>query len=533
MKLQDIADALCGVSSNSTPPDVVNRFFTACSSVASFMNVFYFVDSGTPQQDAAMIIKSAILQKFEKIKNVIVSAAAFGYILPGDPTTALSQINKNRQFGTPINDQPQLVDDIAHLSKIVDEVEAGRIKFEKSYASSQISSFEVSVDGMSRNTDDALLNIIGYQPDADVIKRKRALESLSKLDFSNRKPYLLFTADIIEDGKKDGTIVCWQKMRDASGFSISKRDVFLETDFPEITFSHSRILEETAKLKLKNDFMQLIMMYDWLGQDDYLAFVDNSTHGDTLYSYAVSGLQKKAPSNMSLFDVKSTALLLSDEQTLSLKTLVSEGMTPYSALSQLLYGDESYGWIVAGCNVLSSRRIGDQIDKTRTLTLIGSNIDVILLAVQNGKFVIPSSVFDVQTLVESAIQSYGISQVLLSILDGTGLTFFISGKDNADISVATKQSLENSSSGLARILSVIDAESATMDTSKLLSALLARNNVAGRYKTIQLFANSKPQENIEDEIEKEIIDMTTYIGLSKLMNIISLVYNKFPGLLTE
>src|SRR5690606_3260161 len=108
----------------------------------------------------------------------------------------LERLNARRTLFSPIDvpDPQALLQAASQLSRIAVGYADGSITFERRPAY-QLSSYEVSVDGLSPQSGDALVDILGYQPDGDFIKRKRALDSLARVDFTKRKPYLLFTAD--------------------------------------------------------------------------------------------------------------------------------------------------------------------------------------------------------------------------------------------------------------------------------------------------------------------------------------------------
>ena len=561
LTIQRVADVLKGVVSESTPDDTAVRLYENCVIVGKGLDLSWSMDSSAPFYASAMIIKSAILNKFARITAVSALASSRGYVLPDDPSIRLTKINARRQLWQTVEigqeEAEKIISEITELSAVTKAYDDGKLTFDRPNPSFQISTFEISVDGISKQTGDALADILGYQPDGDFIKRKQSLDSLAKLDFSKRKPYLLFTADTIKDGKRTGgTILCWMRMHDASGYTISKSDVFAETKMPDIVLSNDSLKASTANLMTENDFVQVLSFYDWLHPGDFLAFRDDSTIQNTLYSYEVSGIQRKAPATLSLFDVKFNDLYISPSQASDIKGLINAEMakfalapdknsiSPYPSIAQVVYGDPGYGWILAGCNLLASKRRGETFDQNRSLSFIGSNIDYITIIASAGKFVAPSDVSALHDIVDSSIQSFGISQTILSILDGTGATFFISGKDDpSGLQSPTQMSLEKASGGLARILGVIDPESATINPTKLIAALSAGSTSGkGVWYAPKYIASPKPPiadvnvstpvifaTSIQSAIGTDIIDMTTYEGISRFMNLLRLIYDFYPG----
>lgn len=556
MNAQRIADVLIGAVSDSATQDDISKFTDLCSQVATAMGLSWFIDSGVTPAQGAMILKGVVTGQFDRISAVCAIAAARGYILPDNPLPRFRQLNSSRRYGTPLGlsslEDSQLEVATYELSKIATAYDAGTITFERHAPAAQVASFEVSVDGISQQSGDPLVDILGYQPDGDSVKRKRALDSLAKLDFSKRKPYMLFTADVIRDGKRqDGTIVCWQRMRDASGYSISKRDVFAMVDIPAVTYTNAALERSTTELKSVPEFMQAISFYDWLGSDGYLAFVDDQVRANTLYSYSVSGLQTKAPSSPYIFDVPTSALYLSTAQADQVRALIQQdiqrfgassdqdSVSPYPAIAQVVYGDADQSWILAGCNVLASIRRGDSPDDTRRLSYIGSKASDVLALAAAGKLVVPSDTAAVHDAVQTSVSSFGVSQTVLSILDGTGLTIFISGKDDPlGFKGLTPDALQDATGGLAKILSAIDPQSATIDPHTLVSSL--SSNAAGTGKTVYnsryiqatLVTDQTQRPSLESVLGTDVIDLTTYIGISRLMQVIRSVYDFYPNSLT-
>ncbi len=551
---QRIADVLKGGSLSTATKDVIQSFYSACLSVAAGLGVAWNPVTGATTLDIAYSIRSAVLNAFTRASEVAVEASGRGFLLPDDPLPRFQEINSNRRLFDGIGLSPEEDRDL--LSASVDLIEvavardAGRISFLQHRPAAQLASFEISLDGISQQTGDPLVDILGYQPDADFIKRKQALETLAKLDFSKRKPYMLFTADVITGGRRQsGTIVCWIKMRDASGYTVTKRDVFAGIDFQPSSVSAAVAQDITRKLLSTPDFNQVLSFYDWVGPEDIVAFVDLSSQPGTLYSYSVSGIQSRAPANSSFFDTSMSALYLSPVQAEQARALIDadvqalspgsdrDSVSPYPAISQVVYGDPGYGWILAGCNVLGSRRRGDSVDETRSFSYIGSKASAILAAAAAGRMFVPSDISLIHTAIDSGVASYGISQTVLSVLDGTGVTLFAARKDDPLGFQPTQQSLESVSRGLAKILSVIDPQTATLDPHALASSLSTTANSAQqpRYSTSIVPPSSSVRIPDTDALDRAfgagVLDLTTYAGISRLMQIIRTIYDFYPGAL--
>jgi len=551
---QRIADALKGGNMDTATEATVQALLAICRSVGTGLGIPWTVSNGSTVVETIAAIRSAIVNAFARAAQVGAIAASRGFLLPDNPKPRFDQINADRRLfdAIPVGDGEarSLLQSTIELITVARRFDEGTVTFEDHLPAAQLASFEVSVDGISRQSGDPLVDILGYQPDADFVKRKQALDSLARLDFSRRKPYLLFTADVVTDGKRQsGTIVCWIKMRDASGYTLAKRDVFTGINFIPSTFTAQDAQASTAALLTDPHFNQVMSFYDWVRRDDVVAVIDSSNQPGTLYSYSLSGVQRKAPANSSLFDVPLNSLYLSPAQADSVRSFVAsdaaalgsgsslDSVSPYPALSRVIYGDPGYGWILAGCNMLGSRRRGDGPDETRSFSYIGSRASSMFAEASAGRMFVPSDINQVHVAIDAAVASYGIAQTILSVLDGTGVTLFAAQKDDPLGFQPTQQSLESVSAGLARILSAIDPESALLDPTLLATSLTTRVNAStqSRYSptSIPASGSTAPVDavTLRDAIGTAVLDLTTYGGISGLMQIVRTVYDFFPGAL--
>lgn len=564
MTAQVVADAIKRDVSGLSPPQEISSFIADLNYIGSAMQIDWWVDASLTSAQAAMVMKNAMMARFKRMQEVRVIAANRGYILPDDPLERYSDINWGRRPGQPLPLTAQEATDLyaatIDLSKVARAYDRGEVNFDRPQPAAQISSFEVSVDGLSPQSGDALVDLLGYQPDADYIKKKRALDALARLDFSKRKPYLLFIADVITGGRRrNGTIVCWSQMRDASYYEVRRRDVFAMRDLPPITVTNEQLRQHLLELKDEPFFRELVSFYDWVNPGDVVAMIDDTVSSNTLYAYEIVGVQKKAPVGQFIFDVPVNTLYLTPAQISQITAGVNsdrlvfgnERVSPYPAISQIIFGDASYGWLLAGCNVLAARRRNALPEEIRKVSYIGSDVESILGLSSSGKIVCPADLAALQSSVEKSISSYGISQTILALIDGLALTLFISGKDDPDGFQPTVEALERSSSGLAKIISAIDPQTATVDPSLLLSSLTSAISRSGQqYETQQITQGTNqvvaalglgpvtpptqliPTGSIDQIVGTGLIDLTTYTGISRFMQIIRSIYDFFPGTFT-
>lgn len=550
LSLQIIADVMKGGLTESAPTSTIQTFLNACMGVGTHLSISWIIPTNPTNLQMACVIRAAVLTQFARISFVHSLATSRGFILPDDPFPRISEINSNRQLFAPIGieqtEEGLLLEAVEELAIITDKFDLGQVSF-IDLPATQLASFEVSVDGISVQSGDPLVDLLGYQPDANFIKRKQALESLAQLDFTRRKPYLLFTSDVIVNGRRTGgTFVCWIKMRDAAGYILSKREVFTATDFAPASLSSVQVQSSTDSLMSIPQFRQLLSFYDWVKPDDVVAVLDRSNQPGFLYSYSISAVQNKAPSGQSFFDVPMNSLYLSTAQAASVQQIISDelasrglsgsidSISPYPALAQVIYGDPGYGWVLAGCNVLESIRRDELPEIIRGFSYIGSQATAILTQAAAGKMSVPADVSRVHSGIDSGVASFGISQVILGVLDGTGVTLFSSGKGGPLGFRPTQQSLQDITGGLARILAVIDPASALLDPALLAASLTARLNSGGqvRYSPTPIPAVGQGVEDLTRALTGDPLDLTTYQGISGLMQLIRTIYDFYPGALS-
>lgn len=537
MSLQDIADCMKGGIQPDADPNTIYDFKQACFRAATDMKIDLFIDGGVSTYQVGMIVRGAVLERIAHIAEMSRVALARGFLLPDNPFVELDRLNRYRRLFDVLkllSGKVLAMEKAAlQLSQVTALYDAGEITFDRKPAY-QLSSYEVSVDGLAPQSGDALTDILGYQPDGDFIKRKRALDSLSKLDFTKRQPYWMFTADF--DG---AALLCWSRMHDASGYKISRRDVFAMVDLPPVYLDNQNLVDSTKELMADDRFYQLLTFYDWLDHSDVFVYLDRSVTADTLYSFNVTGVQRKAPGTPFIFDVQTSALFFSPALAQQVQSFVDQEaeqfgrsastISPYPALAQAIFGDPSYGWILAGLNTVAAVRRGDDADTVRALTFLGSTVDGLIAAGKSGKLVIPQDTGAVSKGVDNSISSFGISQTIISLLDGLGVTEFIAGKDDPT-GTPTQDLVERSTSGLSRILAVIDPITATLDTNLLITSLSNQSqklDAKGSFmQEIRAYSFGIP---IDQAINKETLDLTTHDGISKLMQILRTLYDFYPG----
>lgn len=560
--VQSLCDALKGGLSFNSDKASLNRFFKLVGPLASSMRIPWSAQPDMDVFEAGALIRASIVRKVEKSSEIWAHMISEGFTLPEDPIAFINELNSGRRLFESVvltDDQSSsLSSSLNDFFSTVSSYDDGTFEGLRGYKSLQVSSFEVSVDGLGPLSGDPLADVLRFTPTDEILKIRAALQAVSELSFSRRKPYLLFTADFNDSSKSKDTTVCFMKMRDAGGYEVKKRDVFSSVDFPIQSFSNETLQASTDSLLADPNFKQLINFYDWVDQDDFYAFLDQGNDPDRLYSYTVSGVQDRSTAPLTLFDVKKTQVNLSAAQLAVFDSLMRaqssssfldttndasfSRISPYPALSQVIYGDPGFGWIIAGCTFsrLSSNGTNNT-DFTRAFSYISTSTILVMSSLGQGLISIPSDIDEVHSAVEQSISSFGVSQTILSILSGIGIMDFArEGTDDwsSDIrkskQLPLQELLERSAGLLTRVIGAIDVESAIIDPDVISTSIASRSILSqkNRYTPGQvptIGGTSVDVTKLDPTIGPGIIDLTTYEGISRLMKLIRAIFDFYPG----
>lgn len=513
-KLQALADAMLGSVDDKSDANTTVKFLQACTVAVPVVNQIIPTYDFTKTWIIAMSMKALIGSAIDDAQRVRTIALANGFLLPDDVFSELEVINRNRNLFGSIG---KTEDEATELLKIANELvgtaalyDSGKITFDRNGFGSQLSHFEFTVAGIKSDVvSDPLAELLGYQPDADAVKRKRALDSLSRLDFTKRRPYILFIAD--DPISTSGAIICWQKMRDAAGYTISRRNTLISNEVDKTFILHNdQLIKLTSDLQNNAILISGVSFYDWLTPDGYFAIHDGPFDSDRIYTYTIEAFRKTGQATFRPFDVDVRSLFLDTKQ---LADLQSTNQDPYSFISNFAYGVEDYGWVIAGVNVANSIKIADRLD--RRVGFLGSNSKDIAEKIDARTFVIPNDMKAFRSIIENMISSYGVPHALSIILDGVGATNFISGKDDPLGFKPSVQSVESVSGGLAKILGAVDPDTALFDPKKLLYGVDGNN------------------ANLRNGIDigEQLIDVTSFDGIGKFMKTIRKIYDVYPSIL--
>ena len=523
-RLTNLADSML------PPPgdQFLTKYIEASTDALSLLGVTALLDSGT-KRDISNYLHHAVLEMIEEIESMEELGASNGYFLPDDPFVELRK--PSRKMFKIIDYPQQKIDSMYESMKKLVEVysawKSGEIDLtDKKESLAQISSFDVSVDGFG-SSGDPLSDILGYESDADVLKRSATIRALSELDFSKRKPTLVFIADIAEKAS-DGIVVAWKKMNDAVGYYVKRRNVFTGQERKISVNKNPTITTEAKSVSI-----DAVSFYDDLNLEDLVIFEDKEAIDHSLFAYSVSAYQTKIPVNPSkLVNVKTSSVILTEKQINDLSELVladskrygrdSNEISPYPALSSVLYGDSKFGWMISAVNVFSRIEKNEDI---RNISYLGSSLDLLVEELNLNKILAPDNTDDISNNLEDVIGASGVQSAILAILDLCGITLFISNKDDPSGFQTTQEALEATEGPIKKIISSIDPETATLDPvvviSNLSSGTTKKKSAAGILSFSPIISTTK----FIDVIGRDLVDLTTSDGIGRFVDIIRSYYD--------
>lgn len=495
-------------------------------------------------KEKAYYLRRELYERIDECFDILGKAKSSGISVPNNPFVLLMQKNASRQLFSPISlsaaEADQVINDVNVLVKFVSDVKKGKYKLKENPLSSyaQISSYAVGVEGYENRS---INDLLGYSPGGDSVKLNKALESLNSLNFSKRIPRLLFTADFSPDGETSkGAIVGWKKMLDASGYVLTRHNVFENID-DSISLTNEQLKNTTEAVR---EYMETWILSFYEGSDSKMiyAWLDTTAEKDKMYTYTLKAYQNSMPTAGSIFVVNKMPVQLTPAKmeearqeilkvisarpsyrvsagTLAVAgiaatdftvarglstrissviqaadavrasapiaqsvTLIEDGISPYPHLSKKIYGDPNYDWILAAINVRASFERKDNIQKIKSFSYLGSKFSFIKDEMSNGNFYVPEDLGLVVKRVEEAISSFGLTRTLIDIFDAAGLLFFFGEKEVPQDGLQTTAVLEGSM--LSVILSAIDPETATIDPKTLATNMNATIKSASRGSAI-------------------------------------------------
>jgi hypothetical protein len=517
-------------------------------------------------------IRNGLFDLINRVNSFASRALNAGFMPPDNPFLLIAHDNLKRDYFEPItfdaSDADVIISNINAYIELLDAEQEGLIDLEKRvFNAAQVSTANVSLLGYG-SSGDTVTDLSKLLPDADSIKRQKIEESLAALDFRKRVPKVLFTADYSPSDKLLGSIVGWKRLVDASGYMIKRHDVFSGKD----KVWHLSNEDVKANYSSVKDYVKtwVTSFYDDLDDKNVCVLVDRFLEKDSYFFYKVQAYQVQRNVNDSLFNVDTISLRTGGEKARTIyedvyamqpdDPFAAEKVSPYPFISQEIFGNTQYDWILAGLNVRASISRKDPIETTRQYSYTDSRLDFLFKRMDDDTFVIPKdmNVASVIKNINDALATYGVMQVIKDLLQETGVTYYFDGfEHDTDQTFRKVGTVDADDSGiLSTVMAAIDTENMTLDLTSLATNLPSILNGTA-YSTPQTLsagttANAAPTElevpvdpnNSSDplyaetdvqfinnipQIDNRHIDLTTFEGISTLIRTIRVYSDLRPN----
>lgn len=456
-------------------------------------------------RNAVSKARNDVLDVSTQVQKIIATSVTFGtgFIPSQNPFTQASMFNAGRLGYTAVSISDQEVADIAGNMRIYLDLlnrQTGIWLDQQRDDAAQLSSATLSLEGFggSGNTSVDLGRIT---PEQEAIKRQKALEALSVLDFKKRVPRVLFTAFYQpSENRAQGIIVGLKRVPDASGYVITRRNIF-EDKVTRYTVSNADMTRDTTRLA---SYVQtwILSFYDSVQKDQVITYLDTDYQPHRYYYYTVQAYQLQNTNVGSMFTTELAPAPFSQAQKAEMRRQISllepsgpDQVSPYPIISQQLFGTPDNDWLLAALNTRASINRSEPKSQTRKYAYLSAQMDFLFAQADAGLFMVPKGRdFDpVKKNISDAISRFGVNQVIQNLLQETGAIFHFDGTEPNEDSLFTKVGTidPDQSSLLLTVASAIDPETATLNMQTLASNMPTLTSGQVTLKKTQFVGNLK------------------------------------------
>lgn len=503
-------------------------------------------ESSVAERNATLYIRNAVLDFLQKVSNFASRAYRAGFSPPDNPFYLVNSYIFKMSIDLHVSISPELADSIVFnmgaYVDLIDAEESGKLNIEKIPTSSQISSYQFSLDGVA-SSGDTVNELLRFIPSMDEINESNAIGLLSAFDFSKRIPEMIFSAEYSSSpDSKNGIIVCWKKMADASGYILRRRNVFDGSE-AQFTISNGYVKSQPSSVL---DYIKkwALSFYDTLNVTNISYYVDDSAVDHACYIYKVSAYQNKTLDKGFTFSVDSKqyslpqlqrTVIINKLKDVAVRNLgpqfTENDVSPYPLLSEVIFGNSKYDWVLSGINVRKASDRNANRSDIRKYSYIGSDISFIFKQMDAGEFYIPADVKSLVGRIDENITEYGLTQTLIEVLRETGTLNFFDERDNKkQLTYFTKAGSTdiNSSPMLKAVIAAIDPTNAILDLRSLSDNLpkildSSFSDIDVRGDNTQRNSEATPKQNDVNSAsggQSGLVDMLTFDGIGTLLRVI-------------
>lgn len=546
--VSDIADAM-----SVPPPDVMQEYVDICVRAAQHLDSpVSFASSGDSfsstqmsLQNTASAARNNVLAIVDMVTSFVSRAKNAGFSSPNNPFSTISSLKTS---GTPATAEQAdaIVSDIKTYFDLMKQETEGKLDLGKNvYRAAQLASVSFGLSGFGSIAATSV-DLMKFVPDNEMLKKQKAQDILASLDFRKRAPKVVFTAEYSPDSQNRGIIVGWKRIADASGYVVKRHSVFENKD-DSFTLKNDDVRSSYENVR---EYVKtwILSFYDNIDENGVWTFLDTTAFPDQYYIYRVQAFQVQNEEHGAIFNVDSIPSNLSFAQRRVIEDQVANtGVSPYPFIAQQIFGDTTYDWLVAGVNVRKSVNRGDDTAVTRSYSYLGSDLEFLFSQMDAGNFVIPKDVNDVVGRINNGVSKFGITQVMIELMQDTGVLSFFEGVDpRGPSSPFTSLDPVLTSNFVSGIVSSIDPETATLDLEtfsvnfpKILKGTSVRQtrlNVLSQVSpSIASKVEARPQEIVvpvdnsdvqgvqffdSSAVFGSVVDLTTFSGLSVFLKTI-------------
>lgn len=520
-------------------------------------STYYGLDlkKGTNQNQAESIRNSVaaarnnVFDVVNRVNSFIAKAKALGFDPPDNPFSVITGFNAGRvgfsAIGSGVNTPAIASALVFNIGAYVDLLRAereGKLNLESQSAVAQLSSVRISVQGFG-GSGNAALDVMSFLNNVDILKEQKFNEEINRFNFKAQAPKISYVANYHPGDAPVGCIIGWKKITEASGYVITRRNIFDESKSISYRISNADLRDRYPQIKEYVD-MWVLPFYPDANPNNMLGFLDTTVSGHNYYTYSIRAYQMQNLSK-SIFSFPRSIRNANSEQRARMRAEIEavdpgtgpDSVSPYPILAKYMLGSEQYDWILAGINIDESMNRGDNLTNTRKFSYLTAQLDFIFSQMDEGKFVVPDNVTEIIKNLENKIFELGVLQIVDEIVKGTGVLFFFEGKDISqdvifdrvgDDKITALQAVSRNSEGQSIfhiILSSIDLETATMDTRVLAANMpkLFDGSIFGAAAYSKELDYPQSFDNSENNLKIERVDLTTVDGISKFMKAIRVV----------
>lgn len=510
--------------------------------------------------------RSNLLDLTNEVSSFSTRAKNAGFEPPDNPFVEIARLQTLRSKNSvrvPVSSQ-EADDLIYNIQVYIDFIEAEAQKAidlnQGVFNVAQLNHVSLSFTGLG-GSGNAAQDLMRLLPNGDEIKKEKARAALAVLDFSKRIPNVIFTSDYSpnQDTGSVGTLIGFKKIPDASGYIIKRHSVLTGDDVEfEITNEQLKTMNDTFM-----DYARtyILTFYDKLDPSSVHLFLDKSPPIDDYFSYTIQAWQLRKNSTSSIIPSDYSVMNLTPtlKQAINFKIAQlspgQETISPWPAFAEVLLGDPSLDWILAGVNCRASSDRKDSKVTTRQYSYLNANSSFLFTQSDAGQFVRFNSADAIKKAVTDSIQAYGVQQTIESLLEETGILYWFDGKDTRSDSHFDRAGTldQNTSNLFGTLAAAIDPETAVVDLRSLASNLAnllgmkelgtsirlapAVKNTTSKPNEVDVIDPDDPNKDAESgvqfvsqlgKMDDAVVDLTTFDGISKLMRTIRIMSDFGP-----